>query len=199
MQDTRVGEYTVRALTEDTWEAFADLCARNNGAGMGDCWCCWFHNATSAERRTNGGGDWRGYKKRLVGEGKAHAALVFDGETAVGWCEFGPPQELPGIFHRKEVEVDGAPVPDYRLTCFFVDRRHRREGVATTALDGALELIAAAGGGLVETYPQDTAGTKVAASFLYNATRAMFERAGFAYVRPKGKNHCIMRKVVPPS
>ncbi len=199
VQDTTVSDYTVRALTTDTWEAFADLCARNNGAGMGDCWCCWFHNATSAERRTNGGGDWRAYKQRLVGEGNAHAALVFDGEIAVGWCEFGPPRELPGIFHRKEVEVDGAPVPDYRLTCFFVDRRRRREGVATAALDGALELIAQAGGGLVETYPQDNDGSKVTASFLYNATRGLFERAGFVYERPKGKNHCIMRKVVSPS
>lgn len=199
MPYTGVGVYTIRALSDDTWEAFADLCARNNGAGMGGCWCCWFHNATSADRRTNGGGDWRGYKQQLVNEGKAHAALVFDGDTAVGWCEFGPPQELPGIFHRTQVEVDGAPMPDYRLTCFFVDRRRRRDGVATAALDGALELIAAAGGGLVETYPQDTVGTKVAASFHYNATRAMFERAGFAYVRPKSKNHCIMRKVVQPS
>lgn len=35
---------------------------------------CWFHNATPAERREQGAGDWRGYKQRLVREGKAHAA-----------------------------------------------------------------------------------------------------------------------------
>lgn len=51
--------------------AFADLCERNNGGGMGGCW---FHNATPAERREQGAGDWRGYKQRLVREGKAHAA-----------------------------------------------------------------------------------------------------------------------------
>jgi hypothetical protein len=27
----------------------------------------------------------------------------------------------------------------------------------------------------------------------------MFEKAGFDYERPKGKNHCVMRKVVPPA
>jgi hypothetical protein len=37
-----------------------------------------------------------------VDEGRAHAALVFDGEVAVGWCEYGTPEELPGIYHRKE-------------------------------------------------------------------------------------------------
>lgn len=191
--------YTIAPLTSQTWDAFADLCERNNGAGMGGCWCCSFHNGTQAERRAAGGGDWRAYKERLVREGAAHAALVLDGETAAGWCQYGSPAELPGITHRAEVEYEGAPVPDYRLTCFFVDRRRRRQGVAEAALDGALQLIAAAGGGLVEAYPFDVAGKKVSGSFLYNGTRSMLERAGFGYDRPKGKNHCIMRKVVEPT
>jgi hypothetical protein len=49
------------------------------------------------------GGDWRGHKERLVREGEAHAAVVFDGEAAVGWWQYGSPEELPGITHRKEV------------------------------------------------------------------------------------------------
>jgi hypothetical protein len=44
---------------------------------------------------------------------------------------------------------------------------------------------------------QDTAGKKVSASFLYNATRSTFEQVGFTYDRPKGKNHCIMHTTVP--
>jgi hypothetical protein len=51
----------------------------------------------------------------------------------------------------------------------------------------------------VEAYPQDTAGKKISASFLYSATRSTFEKAGFGYQRPKGKNHCVMRKTVPPA
>ena len=47
--------------------------------------------------------------------------------------------------------------------------------------------------------PQDTPGKKVNPSFLYNGTRHMYEEAGFAYVRPKGKNHCVMTKVVEPA
>lgn len=70
--------------------------------------------------------------------------------------------------------------------------------MAIAALDGALALIARAGGGVVETYPQDTPGKQVSASFLYNATRGMFERAGFRYLYAKGKNHCVMRTVVEP-
>lgn len=39
------------------------------------------------------------------------------------------PNGLPGIFHRKQVEFTAASLPDFRLTCFFVDRGRR--GVAT--------------------------------------------------------------------
>ena len=68
--------------------------------------------------------------------------------------------------------------------------------MAGVALRGALDLIAAAGGGVVEAYPQDTAGKKTSASFLYNGTRQMFEDAGFRYDRPKGKNNCVMSTTV---
>jgi GNAT superfamily N-acetyltransferase len=108
------------------------------------------------------------------------------------------PEELPNIYHRKEYDAGLVEAPDYRITCFFVDRDYRRRRVAAVALDGALDLIARAGGGVVEAYPHDTEGKKTSASFLYNGTRTLFERAGFAYERPKGKKNTVMRRVVAP-
>ena len=35
----------------------------------------------------------------------------------------------------------------------------------------------------------DTAGRRITASFLYNATRSLLEEAGFSYSRPKGMHH----------
>jgi GNAT superfamily N-acetyltransferase len=190
------GELTIRPLTEKTWDAFADLAERHNGV-WGGCWCTWFHTAYAEKSHTAEGN--RALKERLVGECRAHAALVFDGDQAVGWCQYGAPEELPNIYHRKEYEEGTSRLPDYRLTCFFVDRRYRRRGVSAVALRGALELIAHAGGGVVEAYPQDTAGKKVTASFLYNGTRSLFEQVGFTYDRPKGKNHCVMSTTVAPA
>jgi GNAT superfamily N-acetyltransferase len=191
-----MSEYTIRPLGTETWDAFVHLCEKHNGV-WGGCWCTWFHPACAEKGK--GPDRNRAYKERLVREGKAHAALVFDGAVAVGWCEYGTPEELPGIYHKREYEAGLESLPDYRLTCFFVDRNHRRRGVAAVALTGALNLIATAGGGVVEAYPQDTQGKKTSASFLYNGTRSLFERAGFEYERPKGKSHCVMRKVVPPN
>jgi GNAT superfamily N-acetyltransferase len=189
-------EYTVEPLGPETWDAFAQLVERHNGV-WGGCWCLSFH-PRSPERGQSLEGN-RALKQRLVDEGQAHAALVFDGDAAVGWCQYGTPEELPNIYHRKEYEAGLVTPPDYRLTCFFVDRAHRREGVAAVALQGALQLIAEAGGGVVEAYPQDTQGKKVSASFLYNGTRSLFEQAGFTYERAKGKNHRVMSITVAPS
>ena len=186
---------STRPLDTDTWSAFAALAERHNGV-WGGCWCLWFHPKSPDMGESPAGN--RAVKQRLVEEGNAHAALVFDGDHAVGWCQFGTPDELPRIYHRKQYEAEIVAVADYRITCFFVDRDYRRQGVSEAALEGALGLIADAGGGLVEAFPQDTGGKKVSASFLYNGTRGLFEHAGFAYERAKGKNHCVMTKHVLP-
>ena len=185
--------FTVRALGADTWDAYAALIDRHNGV-WGGCWCLAFHPDSPERGRSLAGN--RALKQRLVDEGQAHAALVFDGERAVGWCQYGSPEELPRITHRKEYDALLVEPADYRLTCFFVDRDYRRRGVSAVAAQGALDLIAEAGGGVVEGYPSDVGDKKVSGSFLYNGTRSLFERAGFEYQRPKGKNHCVMRRTI---
>jgi GNAT superfamily N-acetyltransferase len=193
-QTTAPTELTILPLTSDTWDDFAGLAERHNGV-FGGCWCTWFHTMASEKTRTYDGN--RNLKKRLVVEGRAHAALVMDGDEAVAWCEYGAPEELPNIYHRKQYEAELDVVPDYRVTCIFVDRRYRRKGLSAIALEGAIRLIGEAGGGVVEGYPHDNEGKKKAV--LYNGTRHLFERAGFSYVRPKGAGNCVMRMEVAPA
>ena len=189
-----VGEYVVKPLTPESWDGFAGLAERHNGV-FGGCWCTWFHTLSADKERTYEGN--RSLKRRLVDEGRAHAALVYDRDEVVAWCEFGSPEELPNIYHRKQYAAELDVLPDYRITCIFVDKRYRRRGLSAIALEGAVDLIAAEGGGVVEGYPHDTGGTKK--SVLYNGTRTLFERAGFAYVRSKGASNCVMRRTVPVS
>lgn len=193
--DAGEGKYRIEPLGPRTWDAFAGLAERHNGV-WGGCWCTWFHQYPDPPERRELGN--REFKRQLVVAGRAHAALVFDGDEAVAWAEYGPVAELQNIHHRKEWERGVVRMPDYRITCLFVDRRYRRKGMATTAVRGALTLIAAAGGGLVEAYPHDLPpGKKTSASFLYNATRTMYEQLGFTYDRPKGKGNCVMSTTIP--
>lgn len=188
-------DYRVEPLSEATWPAFRALVAKHNGI-FGGCWCTSFH--PNEDRKA--GPDGETVKHRLVLAGRAHAALVMDGEAAVGWAQYGTPVELPAIYHRKEYEASILDPAAYRITCFFVDRDHRRRGVARMALQGALDLIAAEGGGTVEGYPRTDLAEKpkISSSFLYNGTMTMFVDAGFEFVRPLGTLRSVVRTTVPP-
>jgi GNAT superfamily N-acetyltransferase len=185
--------FVVRSLDETTWPDFARLVERHNGV-WGGCWCMSFHAEGVGRARTAAQN--RAAKECRVCEGRAHAALVYDGPICVGWCQFGPPDELPRIKHRRAYAEGSAALPDWRITCFFVDREYRGRGVAAAALDGALRDIARRGGGTVESYPEAVEGRSVSGSFLHNGTASMFERQGFGRTRRLGKNHWVVTRVV---
>jgi GNAT superfamily N-acetyltransferase len=136
-------------------------------------------------------------KRERVRSGTAHAALVFDGDTCVGWCQFGAPSEVPRIKNRREYEQELVDLPDWRIACNFVGKGYRRKGVATAALAGALDLIAELGGGRVEGYPEPA--DAVPAGFLFHGALATFEKAGFTKDRKVGKHRWVVTKDVEPS
>lgn len=182
--------YVTKPLTMATWPDFAALVERHNGV-WGGCWCMGFHPESAIK-----GSDHRAQKEQRVCESRAHAALVFDGDRCVGWCQFGSPEELTRIKFGKVYRSVPSDPPDWRITCFFVDSTYRRKGVADAALKGALAQIGELGGGVVESSPEDVEGRKVANAFLYNATIAMFERQGFTRTRRLGKNNWLVTKKV---
>jgi GNAT superfamily N-acetyltransferase len=182
--------YTVEALDESTWPAFAALVERNNGI-FGGCWCMGFHPKEDSEVPK------RERKLERVRAGTAHAALVFDGDECLGWCQFGSPDELPRIKSRTAYERGLTTPPDWRIACCYVGRGHRRQGVFTAALAGALDLIADLGGGTVEGYPE-SAGS-VPAGFLFNGALSTYESLGFVRDRQIGKHRWVMTRIVAPA
>jgi hypothetical protein len=185
--------YSIRPLDESTWASFAALVELNNGV-FGGCWCTGFHpeGVARGEPALN-----RERKLERVRTGSAHAALVFDGIDCVGWCQFGTPDEVPRIKSRAAYEKSGSPLPDWRIACCFVGKGHRRMGVATSALAGAVDLIGGLGGGLVEGYPED-AGS-VPAGFLFNGALSTYEQLGFVRDRKIGKHRWVVTKAVKAS
>ena len=195
-QQTQQTSYTVRPLDSSTWPAFAELVERNNGI-FGGCWCVGFH----PERALRGPGvSHRAIKEERVRTDRAHAALVFDQDGAAqGWCQFGSPEELPSIKHRIAYEKEPPLRPDWRITCFYVDKKHRGQGIARAGLEGALHQIALTGGGRVEAISEVTAGREAPGRFLFSATVELFEEFGFSRVRQVGKHAWIVSKVVAPA
>jgi hypothetical protein len=79
--------------------------------------------------------------------------------------------EVPRIKNRAAYGRGVTTLPDWRIACCYVGKGHRRQGVATEALAGALDLIAGLGGGRVKGSPssedqQDTGSVQRPAEVL---------------------------------
>jgi hypothetical protein len=184
-------KYTVQALDESTWAAFAALVEHNNGI-FGGCWCMGFHPEPSRTAASVN----RDRKLDRVRAGTAHAALVFQDDDCVGWCQFGAPGDVPRIKNRAAYEKGQTSSPEWRIACCYTGTGRRRRGVATAALAGALDLIAGLGGGTVEGYPEGA--DSVPAGFLFNGALSTYEKLGFTRDRKIGKHRWVVTRVVEP-
>ncbi len=185
---------TIRPLNESTWPGFAELAENSDGFPSG-CWCMGFHpegvgkDTTAVLNRER--------KLARVQAGTTHAALVFEDDLCVAWCQFGSPEELPRIKNRAAYEKTMSALPDWRIACFYVRKGYRRQGVSKDALSGALDLIAGLGGGVVEGYPEP-AGS-VPAGFLFHGALATFEQLGFSRDRMIGKHRWVVVRTIEAS
>lgn len=148
--------YTTKELQPRTWRDFEKLFSQGNGWDF--CGCMAFqrgggsHTKLSRAERTVLN---RREKKALVEEDRAHGILVYEASDPVGWCQFGPPDELPLPEYRRK----SAPLPTpesvqrWLITCFVTLKEHRSHGVTAIALGAALDAIRKRGGGLVQAVP----------------------------------------------
>ncbi len=137
----------------------------------------------------------RRQKRELVENGCSHGVLVYLKGTPVGWCQYGPKEELPRIDNNRKYQgsdSEGGRKKLWRITCFVVDKRYRKRGVATVALKAALRAIGERGGGLVEAYPMVSFG----AYRDWFGTMSMFRNEGFKVVAPFGKSNVLMRRAI---
>jgi ribosomal protein S18 acetylase RimI-like enzyme len=151
--------YTTKELSSSTWPDFERFFTQGNGWDY--CWCMAFQSDRSRSKgrqrtRAEQGVRNREDKRRLVGEEVAHGILVYAHDEPVGWCQFGPAEELLSVDRRK---TSGRTAEErsgdrlWRITCFVTSKKHRRNGVAGIALAAALAAMREKGGGLVEGYP----------------------------------------------
>jgi len=190
---------TTQELSSRSYPDFEKLALKQGG-----CWCMYYQRSRPVGKglsvpqwaRIN-----RRDKEALVRQGRSHAILVFEGETPVGWCQYGTGDELPRIDAGRNYKRVGRPVGAeklWRITCFFVDRKHRGKGVAKVALKAALQSIKRQGGGIVEAYPVVSKKMAAVPEWRWFGTPSMFRRERFRTVAPLGNSGVLMRKVILP-
>ena len=167
-------KFTVRPLTSELLPALEDLF--NTQGPVSRCWCMYWRI-----------GD--GYRKQLpkankaaffdlVKNGPPPGLLAFDGDLAVGWCQLTPRAALPWLDRAWRLKrVDDVPV--WSLSCFYIRKGYRKQGVTSALIAAALEAAKRAGAPALEAYPLDANLTPSASNTGYVST---FKRAGFKII-----------------
>lgn len=174
---------TVRPLTPDLWPAFEDLFANEGVPGpCNRCWCMYWRIGGAYRRRPPGAN--RAAFRAIVRRGPPPGLVALDGGTAVGWCQLTPRDALPWLLReRRRWRVDDRPVRVWSLTCFYVRKSRRRQGVTAALIRAALAAAKQAKAPALEAYPVDR---EVSPSASGTGIASTFARAGFETVaRPR--------------
>ncbi len=125
-------------------------------------------------------------KHNLVNHGHAHGTLVYCGSDPVGWCQFGPREELPLIDRKRGYNQTAE--DHWRITCLFIAPGHRKAGFGDYSVQESIKAMKDLKVTNIEAYPVEGNRT---ASLLWSGTPGMFEDAGFTKVGPLGKNSWV--------
>jgi ribosomal protein S18 acetylase RimI-like enzyme len=121
----------------------------------------------------------------------ATGLLAYLHGDVVGWIAVEPRDAYPKLAHSRALKpVDDQPV--WSVTCFFVSKRFRRQGITVELLRAAVEHVKKQGGKIVEGYPVETQ-KDMPAPFIYTGTASAFHQAGFREVARRTPTRPIFR------
>ncbi|MBN2386789.1 MAG: GNAT family N-acetyltransferase [Anaerolineales bacterium] len=142
-------------------------------------------------------GENRLLQKDFVASGRIPGLLAVREGVPLGWIAVEPRDQYPGLARSRILKpVDGAPV--WSVTCFFVAREHRGQGLTVALLQAAIDYVRRRGGKMVEGYPVEPREGRLAAPvFVYTGLVSAFRQAGFEEVARRSETRPIMRYRIP--
>lgn len=130
--------------------------------------------------------------RELVATGPPPGLLAYIEDIPVGWVAVGPRESFSRLGRSPVTKpVDGTPV--WSITCFVIDRTHRRRGVATALLDAAVRYAAESGAEAVEGYPVEARRDPMPDIYAWMGLAEMFEEAGFVEIARRSETRPVYR------
>jgi GNAT superfamily N-acetyltransferase len=188
----RASAITCHVATPSRWRDLERLFGPR-GACAG-CWCMWPRLSGAEFKRGRGAGNQRALK-RLVSAGERPGIIAYRAGEAVGWCALAPRDRYARLDRsRVMARIDEQPV--WSVVCFFVARETRGSGVTLALLRAAVSHAAKRGATIVEGYPLDASGKRMADAFAWFGLTSSFRRAGFKEVARRSPTRPIMRYAI---
>ncbi len=177
-------------LTPDHWDDFERLFGPR-GACAG-CWCMYWK--LSRKAFTAGQGEQnRLAQKEIVASSQTPGLLAFVDGLPVGWVAVEPRQNYPVLNNSRILKpLDDFPV--WSVTCFYVAKGYRSQGLTVALLKAVIDHVARQGGEVVEGYPvEPRLAGRMPPAFIYTGLASAFMQAGFTEAGRRSVTRPIMR------
>lgn len=183
---------TYSPLTPENWRDFENLFGKNGACG--GCWCMLWRLKRSIYD-TQKGEQNKLAMYDLVKSGEEPGIIAYAGQTPVGWCALSLRNNYPALERSRVLKkVDDQKV--WSITCFFIDKKYRHQGISTQLLKFAIEYCKNKGATIVEGYPVEPKNDKMPAVFAWTGIASAYLKTGFKEVARRSATRPIMRYTI---
>lgn len=181
---------TFHPLTAERWPDLEHLFGVRGACG--GCWCMVWRLRRAEWTRGKGKGNKRSFRA-LVARDAQPGVLAYHKGEPIGWCAIAPRDAYPVLANSRVLApVDEQPV--WSITCLFIAKPYRKQGVSARLLDAAARFARKEGARIVEGYPVEPYTEKMPDVFAWTGLVSAFEKAGFREVARRSEYRPIMRR-----
>jgi len=176
-------------VTPKRWSDFETLFGEKGACG--GCWCMLWRLTRKEFDQQKGEANRRAMKK-IVDSSEIPGLIAYSGKQPVAWCSVAPRESFSALERSRVLKrIDDAPV--WSISCFFIRKDFRKQGLSVRILEAAVDYVKKQGGKIVEGYPVEPKKGKTADVFAWTGLASFFKRAGFVECARRSETRPIMR------
>jgi GNAT superfamily N-acetyltransferase len=175
--------------TPSRWSDIEELFGARGACG--GCWCMVWRLPQKMWLTGKGSKNKRAFRA-IVKSGEIPGILGYLGKQPIAWCALAPRQQYLSLARSRVLKpVDDKPV--WSISCLFILKPYRRQGISIRLLQAAVEFAAKQGAQIVEGYPVEPATERMPDPFVWTGIFSAFTKAGFKEEERRSKTRPIMR------
>ncbi|HKR06434.1 MAG TPA: GNAT family N-acetyltransferase [Bacteroidia bacterium] len=188
MAKQKVQKLITYPLDKSRWNDFVKLFGERGACG--GCWCMTWRLKSSDFEKMKGEKNRKAIQK-IVNSGEPAGVIGYVNDEPVAWCAVAPREKFIRLENSRVLKrIDDKPV--WSVTCFFINRPFRRQGLSVELLKGVIEYCRKQKVKIIEAYPSDLK-KDLPDVFVWTGIASSFLKAGFKESARNSKTRPIMR------